>query len=325
MKAPKNIFIILLTVCMLSGLLGIVASAKTLPRPAAATISVSTAAELTAALLNVQPGDVIQLADGTYVGNFVAAVSGTAGAPITLQGSRNAILNGNTTNSGYVLYLKNVNYWHVNGITVTNGQKAIMTDNANYNVIDNVKAYHTGEEAVAFRAFSSHNTIQNSEISDTGLLTPGYGEGVYIGSSVDNWSKYSGGQPDTSDYNLVLNNHFGPNISAEHVDIKEGTSGGQVIGNSFDGTGMSGANYADSWVDVAGNGYLISNNAGINALLDGYQTHIQVSGWAANNTFQGNTSDVGASGYGFHIHTPSGNDPSGNVICTDNIDRKSVV
>jgi hypothetical protein len=315
----SRISIILLMVCLVSGLVGAVASAKTLSAPAAATISVTTAAELMAALLNVQPGGVIQLADGRYVGNFVATVNGTAGAPITLQGSRNAILDGNTTSTGYVLYLKNVSYWRVNGITVTNGQKAIMTDNANYNLIDGVKAYHTGEEAVAFRTFSSHNTIQNSEITDTGLLTPGYGEGVYIGSSMDNWGKYTGGQPDTSDYNLVLNNHFGPNISAEHVDIKEGTTGGQVSGNYFDGAGMSGANYADSWVDVAGNGYLISNNTGVKAILDGYQTHIQVTGWAANNTFRSNISDVQASGYGFHIHTPSGNDPSGNVICTDNV------
>jgi hypothetical protein len=283
------------------------------------TVNVASAAELTAALQAAQPGDIIQLADGRYVGNFVATISGTASAPIRLQGSRNAILDGNTINSGYVLYLKAVNYWQVVGMTITNGQKALMTDNANYNLIDGIKATMTGEEAIAFRTFSSHNTIQNSEITDTGLLTPGYGEGVYIGSSMDNWGKYTGGQPDTSDYNLVLNNHFGPNVRAEHVDIKEGTTGGQVSGNYFDGTGMSGANYADSWVDVAGNGYLISNNTGVKALLDGYQTHIQVTGWAANNTFRGNTSDVQNTGYGFRIHTPSGNDPSGNVICTDNI------
>ena len=308
----------LFSICMVLGLFLFLFSIHPVSA-AGRTVNVATAAQLTAALQAAQPGDIIQLADGRYVGNFVATISGTASAPIRLQGSRNAILDGNTINSGYVLYLKAVNYWQVAGMTITNGQKALMTDNANYNLIDGIKATMTGEEAIAFRTFSSHNTIQNSEITDTGLLTPGYGEGVYIGSSMDNWAKYTGGQPDTSDYNLVLNNHFGPNVRAEHVDIKEGTTGGQVSGNYFDGTGMSGANYADSWVDVAGNGYLISNNTGVKALLDGYQTHIQVTGWAANNTFRGNTSDVQNTGYGFRIHTPSGNDPSGNVICTDNV------
>ena len=317
-KSKRQILVISLVVCLLAGLLGIVASAKTLS--ASVPINVTNAAELTAALLSVQPGGVIQLADGSYVGNFVATVSGAAAAPITLQGSRNAILDGNSLTAGYVLYLNGVSYWRLVGFTVTNGQKGIMTDNANYNVIDGVRVYNIGYEGVHFRTFSTHNTIQNSEITDTGVTSAGYGEGVYLGSANSNWATYTGGLPDTSDYNQVLNNHIGPNVSAEAVDIKEGTTGGQVSGNYFQSAGLSGVNSADSWVDVKGNDYLISGNTGVIALLDGFQTHIQLSGWGDRNIFRANNADVQASGYGFKIQTTgSQGAATGNVVYDDNV------
>ena len=319
-KTRKQLLMILLVVCLLASFVGTAVSAKTSFAPATAIINVSSAAELTAALLSAQPGDVIQLADGVYVGHFVAAVSGTAAAPITLQGSRLAVLDGNNVSSGYVFHLNGVNYWHLVGFTVTNGQKGIMTDNANYNLIDDVRVYNIGYEAVHFRTFSSHNTIQNSEISDTGVTNTSYGEGVYLGSANSNWATYTGGLPDTSDYNQVLNNHIGPNVSAEAIDIKEGTTGGIISGNYFDAAGLSGANSADSWVDVKGNDYLISGNTGVIALLDGFQTHIQVSGWGDRNVFRGNNADVQASGYGFKIQTTgSQGTASGNVVYDDNV------
>jgi hypothetical protein len=35
-------------------------------------------------------------------------------------------------------------------------------------------------------------------------------------------------------------------------------TGGTLSGNTFDGAGMSGADYADSWVDVKGNSWAVS-------------------------------------------------------------------
>lgn len=314
----RQILGVLFIVVFLSGLFGAVVSAKTLF--ATTTINVSTAAQLTSALSSVQPGEVIQLADGTYTGNFVATVSGTAAAPITLQGSRLAILNGNSLTSGYVLHLNTVDYWKLVGFTVTDGQKGIMTDHANNNLIDGVRVYNIGYEGVHFRSFSTHNTLQNSLITDTGVSNAGFGEGVYLGSANSNWGTYSGGLPDASDDNSVLDNHIGPNVSAEAVDAKEGTTGGVISGNYFDSAGLSGANSADSWVDVKGNGYLISANTGVKALLDGFQTHIQVSGWGDRNIFQGNNADVQASGYGFRIQTTgSQGTATGNVVYDDNV------
>lgn len=288
------------------------------PTPPSGTIYVSNAAQLTTALTNAAPGQTIQLADGTYSGRFVAAKSGTSSAKITLQGSRNAILNGGSNSSGYGFNLK-ANYWRLIGFTVTNSQKGIMLDGANNNLIDDVYVHHVGQEAVHFRAFSSNNTIQNSLITDTGLTDARYGEGVYLGTAQSNWGTISGGNPDTSNNNNVLYNHIGPNVTAEHIDIKEGTTGGQITGNYFDGVGISGANYADSWVDVKGNNYILSNNIGQNtagqsALLDGFQTHVILSGWGKNNVFSNNTANVNASGYGFNIQTSG----TGNIVYSNN-------
>ena len=69
----------------------------------------------------------------------------------------------------------------------------------------------------------------------------------------------------------MLNNKFGPNITAEAIDIKEGTCNGTIIGNIFNGTGMSGQNFADSWIDVKGYNYVIENNTGDHSLRDGIQ------------------------------------------------------
>lgn len=40
-------------------------------------------------------------------------------------------------------------------------------------------------------------------------------------------------------------------------------------------TGMTGANYADSWVDIKGSGFMVADNVGYNTVLDGFQTHDQ--------------------------------------------------
>lgn len=240
-----------------------------------------------------------------------------------MQGSRNAVLNGGSNSSGYGFHLK-ANYWRLIGFTVTNSQKGIVLDGANNNLIDDARVYNVGQEAVHFRAFSSNNTIQNSLITDTGKTDPGTGEGVYLGSSETNWATYTGGNPDRSDNNQVLNNEFGPNITAEHIDIKEGTTGGTVCGNLFNGVSISGVNNSDSWVDVKGNNYTISynignNTAGTSALVDGFQTHILYAGYGNNNVFSNNTANVNASGYGFNIQlSGSRGTATGNVVYSNN-------
>ena len=288
------------------------------------TVNVSTATMLKDALANARSGDDIVLADGIYKGHFVIepGKDGTISQPIWLRGSRNAILDGDNINTGYVLYLQS-SYWIVKGITITNGLKGIMADGVTNDIIDSVKVFSIGEEAIHLRKFSSHNTIRNAKITNTGLKTPDYGEGIYIGSAKSNWATYTNGNPDLCDSNLVTNNHIGPGIAAECIDIKEGTTGGIIRGNYFDATGITGANSADSWMDVKGNGYLIENNTGFNpagsVLTDGYHVNVAYSGWGNYNTFKNNVCNVNAPGYGFNIRLSSSNGTAvGNKVFMGN-------
>lgn len=253
---------------------------------AAGVVDVTTAKQLKAALAAAVPGDTIRLADGTYTGNFKATVPGTADAPITLTGSAGAVL---TAGGGYGLHLNGASYWTVRGVTVTGGQKGIVTDAANGVVIDSVTVHDLDMEGVHFRTSSKDGVIRNSRIYDTGHDGRGMGEGVYVGTAGD--------LTDNSDRVQITGNTIGPDVGGENVDIKEGTTGARIVGNTFDGSGLTGANYDDSWVDVKGNDVLVQGNTGSRTTNNGYETHTQQPGWGCGTVFRDNASDLtGATG-----------------------------
>lgn len=271
----------------------LVATSLSIPTPSqAASVTCSTAACFTSALANAQPGDVITLAAGvTFTGNFVAAKNGTSSAKITIKGASSTnkpILNGGTTSSGYALYITG-DYYDVRNVKITNAKKGIMLDHANNNWLEYLDVYNIGEEGVHFRDGSSNNVIKNSNVYDTGKLNPEYGEGVYVGSDVGKWGSY---KKETNN-NRISAVSFGPNVRAEHIDIKEGSSSTIVENCTFDGTGISGANYADSFIDVKGNNDIIRNNTGYrngnSKIVDAFQVHERSSGWGQNAKFTGNT------------------------------------
>ncbi|MFJ4500093.1 right-handed parallel beta-helix repeat-containing protein [Streptomyces sp. NPDC088864] len=251
------------------------------------TVKVADARELKAALAAAAPGQTIALADGTYAGNFKITTGGTAKAPITLTGSRAAVLT-TPTGGGNGIQLTNAPYWVIEGVTVTGGQKGIMADASDHVVIDSVEVHHTTMEGIHFRTSSSYGVVRNSFIHDTGLSGNGMGEGIYVGSANT--------LTDTSDHVRILDNRIGPRVGGENIDIKEGTTGGLISGNTFDGDGLTGANYDDSWVDIKGNGYTVENNHGIHTTNDGFQTHSQAPGWGCGTVFRDNTADLTGAG-----------------------------
>ncbi|GIG68495.1 right-handed parallel beta-helix repeat-containing protein [Phytomonospora endophytica] len=293
------------------------------PRPAdgvlAVTVPVSTAAELRDALADAAPGWTIQLASGTYRGSFVTENAGTSSAPITLTGPRDAILINDGPSgtgpscsaptagwdSGYGLWLYDAPHWKLSGFTVRESKKGIMLDRSAHVTIDGVYVTQIEEEGVHFRSSSADGVLRDSRIDHTGLVKPQYGEGVYIGSANSNWGCYGvTGGADRADRVQVIGNHIGPGVSAEHIDIKEGTFDGVVRDNVFDGQGIAGQNSADSWIDAKGVGYLIEGNSGTfdppGVFANGYETHNPSTSPSfpngCGNVWRDNDSDLGGVG-----------------------------
>ncbi|WP_231586908.1 right-handed parallel beta-helix repeat-containing protein [Paenibacillus sp. E194] len=251
-------------------------------------ITCNTASCLSKALKSVTSGSSIVLAPGIYKGSFSSDINGSSGQPIVIRSadpSNPAILSGISTSSGYALRIRG-DYWEIRNLKFTNAQKGIVLDHSNYSLINEVEVYNTGMEGVHFRDGSSYNTIQNSSIHHTGRTSPGYGEGVYVGSAE------GAGYNQATHYNIIRNVGFGPHVTAEHVDIKERTIGTIVENCIFYGEGISGANYADSFIDVKGNDAIIRNNVGYqgnnNVIVDAFQLHEVVTGWGINNQFMNN-------------------------------------
>jgi hypothetical protein len=270
-----------------------------------ATVTVSSAAQLIHAVGIVRPGAVISLADGTYTGNFTATTSGTAAQPIWLCGGPGAVLDGANYKVGYVLHLDKASYWRIVGLSVRDAQKGVVLDSSSHSVLQGLVVTDVGDEGIHLRAASSFDVVTMNTVARTGKLNGKFGEGIYVGSARKNWPKYgAGGGPDRSDYDVVRANHISA-TTAECVDIKEGTTGGLLEGNVFDGS--HGLTAADSWVDVKGDDWHIVDNSGTASPNDGFQTHQIVQGWGTGNVFSGNHSAVDGPGYGIHLTNRTGN------------------
>ena len=284
----------------------------------AETIPVATAAELRRALADARPGQTIVLRPGIYQGNFTATTSGTPGAPISLCGSRSAVLDGGDVRHGYVVHLDRASWWRLSGFTVQNGQKGVVADGVTHDLVTGLLVHSIGDEGIHLREFSSDNVVSHCVVRQTGLRKAFFGEGIYVGSAHHNWCKYTGCRPDTSDRNVIAYNDIA-DTTAENIDIKEGTTGGTIVGNHLDGTGMA-TSAATAWVNVKGNHWTITGNFGTSSEGDGFQVHQVYPGWGLGNVFSHNHAAVHGPGYGIYVQ----NRRLGTVVSCSNVVTSAV-
>lgn len=244
-------------------------------------VNVYDGAGLHSALRNAEAGDEIVLQPGFYRGTktespenkrhyFYSHRNGTARQPIIVRSyatdDKQSLQGDSTNESGYVFYLTG-NHWIIKDLKFHTGQKGIMLDSASHNTLDNIEVFNTRDEAVHFRQTSHHNVLSNCYIHDTGKRADrrGYAEAVYIGS-------HEGDElGDRSNFNRIGGCQLGPNVTAELIDIKEGTENTIVEFNTLLGDHVSGQNYADSFIDIKGNDVVVRNNrldANGNSIVD---------------------------------------------------------
>ena len=260
-------------------------------------VRVTNTEELKAALGNAKAGDEIILAEGEYVYSgatpkgymFTSSADGTEDAPIIIRSEnpeKPAIMSGSSTSENYVLSIQG-DWWEIRDLKITNAQKGIILDNSNCTKIIGCEVYNIGSEGIHFRDNSSYCLAEDCNVHDTGVVAPGYGEGIYVGSAKST-TEYG----HECHYNTIRNCKFGPNVAAEHVDIKEYTIGTIVENCTFDGTGMSGENYSKSFVNIKGNDCIIRNNIGYRngctAIQRAFEQNNVVDGWGQNTSVYGN-------------------------------------
>lgn len=265
-------------------------------------VNVSSSKALSKALSKAAPGDKIVIASGTYPGTFQLKKSGLKDKPIWVVGSDDSsmpVLDGGDYNNKTTFAIegddKGISYIYVQNIKVTNARGGITVDNADYVTIDGVEAYGVGQAGIHLRDGSEYNIIKNSYIHDTGLYNVKYGEGIYIGSDYRKWP----GGSSSSEYNpkvdhaQIINNIIGPNVTAEHIDIKEGSSYAYVIGNTFNAAGMidilnGGLSYIDFKGNYAEAAYNLGNQNGNEYFENAFEVNTKSEGWGFYNAIHDN-------------------------------------
>lgn len=253
-------------------------------------VTVANSKQLQAAISHAKAGQTILLEAGIYTTAHSSAIfkradgtddvrdyyfwakgNGSQDKKITLKSKSSTdqaiISGGHWQNKGYGLFITG-KHWVIKNIKVANAAKGIVIDQSEDVLLDNVEVYDIGQEGVHVRDGSSRTIINQLNLHDVGKRNDGFGEGIYIGSDNSVW--FEGDGKKTGEKGLkykksvnntvIQNSIIGPNITAEPFDIKEGSYNTLIQHNKIYGAGISGANYADSHIDIKGTDVIVRGN-----------------------------------------------------------------
>ena len=208
------------------------------------------------ALSVANPSDVINLLNGIYFQNVLSVRDGNSNGPITIKGEKGAIIKGS---GGPRVIEINHNNIHLEGFTV-DGLVGDPNDKKSYRdkliyvlgkkpysgvtglKITRMVIQNAGGECVRLRYYAIGNEISYNAIGPCGAFDFKFesdnknGEGIYIGTSADQWGD---GKNPTKDPDKSLKNYIHHNTintqGNECVDIKEGSRENIVEYNSCTG------------------------------------------------------------------------------------------
>lgn len=279
-----------------------------------ATVTVSSATELRAALDVAQSGTVIHLTPGTYTGQFKLRNVAGGSDGIWICGPRTAVLTTGSTATGSALMLTSVSEVTVRGITLQNSLKGVSVISSTNVVLRDLTVSDIGYEAIHFRTQTTDSMLAGSTIQNIGTLAAKYGEGVYVGTSSANTCEQNGCEPDRTDRIAVVDNVI-RRTGAQGVEAKEGTSGGVIIGNTISGdvdsdpasTGLILVK-GDNW-DTVMNNVTVTGGYGLANIF-------APSGGGEGNLFAGNRIS-GPATQGIWVHQPSWTVVMPRVLCSN--------
>jgi hypothetical protein len=247
----------------------------------AKTLWVSNTIMLKAALTN-ELYSTVQLSKGIYNGPITIKRTN-----FVLTSSCNAVIDGGS-NKGAVLTIYGTNV-KINFLSFRNAEKGIIVNNGFHNQISKCSVYNTLQEGIHILNGSWANKIYDCKVTNTGLLKPEFGEGIYIGSDYEKWDIYI----KECDENIISNNQIGPDVRAECIDLKEGSSYNIITKNIFYASGIVNLNGSSSFIDIKGNRNIIDNNTGYQDtgnITACYELHRKMIYWGQSNTVVNNMS-----------------------------------
>jgi Right handed beta helix region len=284
------------------------------------------------ALNRAVPGSVIHLAPGTYSGDVVTKVNGTALAPITVEGTDtglNLAKRGETIVTGISrVFSINNSFYHLSGFTI-DGEPALKTtvfpstlqavksfkDSIQSKVSDSSLVFigaadsargiagvvindmaleHAGGDCVRIANGAHNNIIEQSTIQWCGLRANPQ-PGVYTYHNGE--GVYVGTSPKSTDRSMSADDNTGDNLIVNNVINTYGSECFDVKENSHDNT-------------------FRNNTCGYNDEPLVYQgSNVEIRGY--HNTITGNTI-AGSMGYGLKLASDTATDPQGGNVVQGN-------
>ncbi|HEY0237613.1 MAG TPA: fibronectin type III domain-containing protein [Friedmanniella sp.] len=279
-----------------------------------ATVSVSTRAQLLTAVSAATSGTVIRLAPGSYGANLEISTKATADKPMWICGPRTAIFDNADVTKGYGIRVNGATNVVIAGMTVRNVQKGVAVFTGKGVTVADLRVENIGDEAIHLKNQTTDSTVIGNSISTTGLNSPNYGEGVYIGTAQGNWCLYNNCDPDASDRNLIAFNDIRA-TTAESIEAKAATTDGTMWKNTMDGAAVTSSD-TDSLVQVMGSGWVIAGNTGTHSPQDAIQVWNTDTDYGFDNIVYGNAVNGALPGYA--VRMPA-NEAAGNIVGCDNV------